>query len=448
VPSDRAVADVAGDALHGRRNSRFAPAIIFSAIAIVYLLTATYNSGSGDVVASNLASWQIATQDSTNLDEINFPALEDHPGRDIWITTNDRGDEVIARSPGPVAAAVPAYLLSTSSTFSVAPGAATAAVLSALSVTLFFLTLRTHTRSRNAALAALIVAFSTPVWSVSANGMWPHTLTVLGIAGMAWGASQNRWWVVGVFGGIVLWGRLHAALIVAVVGLFVTWRRKSPSLTISVALPSAALLVLQCLWTRYYYGSWNPVSAYNTDPISDFAGDHGFDLVNHLGMWISPDRGFLVWTPIFLLMLPALSRAWRQLPDWSRALLWGGLAYTVLQAFLNRFSGGDAFYGYRLTLEFLASATPALALAAPAMGRFARALFGPVLALQATIIFIGAIHSGYGSRAEDVWERHSLITPLAQQQPAALFTIILVAVASGVIGARIWANPSVKSPRP
>jgi hypothetical protein len=414
----------------------------------VYLLTASYSFGSGDVVASNLASWQIATQDNTNLDEIDFPPLENHPGREIWIVTNDSGHEVVARSPGPVAAAIPAYLLSRTEKFSLTPGAVTAAVMSAFAVTLFFVTLRTYTGVRNAALAALVLAWSTPVWSVSANGMWPHTLTVLGICGMAWGASRNKWWVVGIFGGIVLWGRLHAALVVAVVGLFVGWRRRSLTPTVLVALPSVVLLVVQCGWTRYYYDSWNPISAYNTDPFADFAGDHGFDLINQLGMWVSPDRGFLVWTPLFLVMLPALIRAWPELPDWSRGLLWGGLAYTLLQAFLNRFSGGDSFYGYRLTLEFLASAAPAVALAAPAMGRFARALFGPVLTLQATVIFIGAVHSGYGSRTEDVWERHSLITPLAQQQPGALLMIVLVAIASGVVGARIWVNPSINAPTP
>ena len=48
-------------------------------------------------------------------------------------------------------------------------------------------------------------------WSVAANGLWPHTLTVLGISGMAWAAARDRWWLVGLFGGVVVWGRLHAA---------------------------------------------------------------------------------------------------------------------------------------------------------------------------------------------------------------------------------------------
>ena len=112
--------------------------------------------------------------------------------------------------------------------------------------------------------------------------------------------------------------------------------------------------------------------------------------MNHLGFWVSPDRGLFVWTPVVLLLLPALVRSWRSLPDWSRALAMGGLAYTLVQLTFNRFSGGDIFYGYRLGLELLAAVTPALALSSPALGSLGRRLVGPVLGLQLFVIFLGA----------------------------------------------------------
>ena len=68
----------------------------------------------------------------------------------------------------------------------------------------------------------------------------------------------------------------------------------------------------------------------------------------------------------------------------------GCLAYTVLQAELNRFSGGSSFYGYRLTLEMLAGLAPALALSAHRMGRVARGLFGPVAVVQVAMIGTGS----------------------------------------------------------
>ncbi len=116
------------------------------------------------------------------------------------------------------------------------------------------------------------------------------------------------------------------------------------------------------------YGTWDPTAAYDAGAFADYAAAHPISLVNQLGFWVAPDRGIFVWTPATLLLLPALVRSWRRLPDWSTSLVWGGLAYTVMQGVLNRFWGGDVFYGYRLGLEMLACAAPALALSAGAHG--------------------------------------------------------------------------------
>ena len=193
------------------------------------------------------------------------------------------------------------------------------------------------------------------------------------------------------------------------------------------------------------YESWNPVSSYNTEPFEGFAAEHKIDIINHLGFWISPDRGMLVWTPLILLMLPAVIRSWRNLPDWSTALVWAGLAYTVLQGTLNRFSGGDAFYGYRLTLELLACITPAFALSAARMGSRARAAFPYIVSAQTIVILAGAVNGDLGTTADRVWREHSLLTPLAEQHPIALALGLMMIVAVGFLSARIWADPSLRA---
>ena len=71
--------------------------------------------------------------------------------------------------------------------------------------------------------------------------------------------------------------------------------------------------------------------------------------------------------------------------------MWGGLAYSILQCFLDDYDGGFGFYGYRLGLEMLACLAPAVAMAAPRAGKLARHLIGPVLAVQFCAIAIGAI---------------------------------------------------------
>ncbi len=62
--------------------------------------------------------------------------------------------------------------------------------------------------------------------------MWTHPVTLLGIGGMAWAASRDRWWLVGLFGGVALWGRLHTALIVAILGLAVAVARRRPRIAL------------------------------------------------------------------------------------------------------------------------------------------------------------------------------------------------------------------------
>jgi alpha-1,2-mannosyltransferase len=274
-----------------------------------------------------------------------------------------------------------------------------------------FAALRSRLRTWQAALAAGVFGFATPVWSVAANQMWPHTITLLGIAGMAWASSTKRWWWAGVFGGLMLWGRLHAALIVAVLGLGVGWRRRDRGIVIRIAIASGAFLIGYCAWVRWIYGTWNPSGAYGstTTGIVNGGEQYWFDVPNQLGMWVAPDRGILVWTPVILLLLPALVRSWRTLPDWARSLAYGGLVYTVLECALNTFTGGSAFYGYRYGLEMLACATPALAMSAPAMGRSARRLVGPLLGVQFLAIALGSVTDGVGLPEWFSWKKNAFI---------------------------------------
>jgi alpha-1,2-mannosyltransferase len=221
--------------------------------------------------------------------------------------------------------------------------------------------------------------------------MWPHTLTVLGAVGMAWAADRDRWWLVGLFGGVALWGRLHAGIICALLVLAVAWVRRDVRPAVQAGVAGLVMLAIACGWNRWYYGTWDPTAGYVTSVFTDYAGSHVVDLQNQLGMWISPERGILTWTPLVLVLSGGLVRSWRVLPDWSRYLFLAGVAYTLVQAYFNRFSGGSTFYPYRLGLEFVACATPALALSAERMGRTARLLFTPVAVAQGVAIAIGAL---------------------------------------------------------
>lgn len=419
-----------------------APLILFGLVLLAYAATIG-REPSLDVWTAHLASWKIATTGVPWLDVSTVPALDEHPLRQVWVIGTADGRESIGRAPGVIAASLPAYWLWGGADLSMVPAGLTAAVLTAGAVTLLFLALRDRIGDRQAALAAIVFGLTTPVWSVAADGLWPHTLTVLGIAGMAWAAQRERWWLVGLFGGIALWGRLHAAVICAVLGVALAVYRRSPTIAIRAGISSGALLALMSGWTRWMYGDWDPTSAYRVGEFTSQASSKTLDIANHLGFWVSADRGLLVWTPLLLVLAMPLVRNWRELPDWSRALVYGGGVYTLLQGSLNRFSGGDAFYGYRLGLELLACLAPALALSAHRMGPIARRLFMPVAILQFAMIFPGAAANVFFVNADDVWTHNSVVVAFVDQ-PLIFGTVFVASILAGVLFARIWANPGLE----
>jgi alpha-1,2-mannosyltransferase len=195
------------------------------------------------------------------------------------------------------------------------------------------------------------------------------------------------------------------------------------------------------------YGSWDPTASYDATAFVDYAATHRFSLVNQLGMWVSPGRGILVWTPVILLLLPALKRSWSAQTDWSKGLLAAGLIYTVVQATLNRFSGGDRFYAYRLGLEFLACAFPAFALASRHMGPWARRLIGPLIALQFVAIMLGAVRDGYYYVLPDVaWTDNGFMVAF-RGNPAGVGALVIYAVVVSVLISRSrWFSPPATAP--
>lgn len=406
------------------------PALLFAVLAILYGVTVS-TAPSLDVYAADFAAWHIAETGDPVPDLADFPALDHNIIRDTWVVDTADGREAIGRAPGVIAAAVPAYVLAQPDHLTAVPGGIAAALLTAATVTLLFLLLRDRIGVRAALAAAAIFGLATPMWSVAANGMWPHTITAFGIVGMAWAADRERWWLVGLFGGIALWARLHAAVICAVLGLAVAVVRRKPAVAVRVGVVSAALLGLVSVWTHWMYGSWDPTSGYRAADFTSNADDNLLNVSNFLGFWVSPDRGLLIWTPLLVVLFPALVRGWRDLPDWSRALLGAGLVYLMIQGLLVRFSGGDAFYGYRTSLELLACATPALALSAHRTGSLARRLLAPVAVLQLVMIAPGAVHEDIGLLVADVWHKNAFWWRLFER-PAAVVPVALGALCVGV----------------
>lgn len=273
------------------------PLLLFLGLLAIYALTARHGDGSWDYYTGNYAAWNLVHTGHHWLDGTTMPGLEGNPQSPTWIRTDSDGQTIIRRFPGVIAIALPAYWIAQSDHMTVVPASLTAAVVTAAAMALMFLALRKIVPPRHALLTCAVLGLATPVWTIAADALWGHTVCILGICGMAWASATGRWWLVGVFGGVTLWGRLHAALIVGVLGLTVGWARRSPRITLVIGIWSLAGLGLFSAWTKWWNGSWNPMASYGSDVIAEVQVTGWHHLSSVLTLFIAPDRGLFLWTP-------------------------------------------------------------------------------------------------------------------------------------------------------
>lgn len=399
------------------RDRLVALAVLVAAL-LVYVPTAAYHQIHIDVEAATAESWHIA---ATGDPDLTGDLTAKMATNKFFGETAD-GRVVGMRMAGPVLAALPFYWVAGADTdhFGYGPGAVAAAAVTAVTVLLLFLALRRRLPERTALVATAVVALGTPTWSVSANMMWTHTVTQLGLAGAAWALGRGRWWWAGLFLGVGMLGRPHIALVAALLGLGLLWSRRSLRPAIGLAVPTVVTLGALAVWNHWMFGIWSVGGAYagkGAAAAEGFSGSeewHGRfpQLVNVAGFLFSPDKGLLVWTPLLLVLLPAVVRAWRQVPDWSRWLAVGGVLYTAAQLRINYFPGGDGFYGYRHGLELLTCLVPLYAYSWHRAGRTARRWTPLVVGLQVSAISLGACLDGFYVRLQDVWTDNGVLAGL------------------------------------
>lgn len=424
--------------------------VVFLLTFLVYAPTVAKDQIHTDTAVSTWTSWQIAQTGQPWMDGLD---LRQDELPITYFQKNPDGHTVTTRSPGPIWVAVPFYLGVGDEGLADIDywrSGLAVALLAAGAATFVFLSLRPVMGERAAGGTAAVVAFTTPMWSVSADMLWTHSVTTFAIAGAAWSASRDRWWFVGAFLAVGIVGRPHVALIAAVLGLGMAWSRRSPAIAAKVGVASALGLVPLLMWNRYVFGVWDIRSGYGHTVETVVPGLQGAAAggveglrgavteyaTNAAGFLVSLDRGFLVWTPLLVLLAPAVVRGWRGLPSWTRWLAIGGITYTVVQVEMNSlFSGGDAIYGYRLALELLICLVPVYALSLPHVGQAARLLAPVLVGLQLAAIALGSVFEGLYLTLDQVWSRNSFVHALVNA-PAAVVPWTLAAVVISIVAAR------------
>lgn len=404
----------AGGGAHLTRPSWIAPTALFVVALATFVPTAAGHHANWDPYASSLSAWRIATTGQPWMDGVDFSALSGVTDPSVW-QAEVNGHLVTTRMFGPILAAVPFYWFNsygTEADFSIYRGGVAAAVFVAAAVLFLFFAVRRRIGDAKALVGAAVFGFTTPAWSVGANALWTHPMTMFGLAGAAWASSRDRWWLAGVSLGIGMWARPHLGLAAAVIGVGLAWSRKQPQIVIAFGVPTSLSLVMLGAWNHYVFSTWNPLGVYAghrvRTSVSDLDGQIN-QLENVAGFLVSPDRGFLVWTPVVLVLMPAVVRSWKHVPDWSRWLALGGLAYTVLQLGLNYYGGADAFYGYRHGLELLVCITPLFTLSIDAVGVRSLRIAAVVVALQFAMIAPGSVFEAFYVGASDVWVDNSFL---------------------------------------
>lgn len=330
---------------------------LFALCAVVYLVTANYSAQSIDVIAAEQPAWALASHGSLNLATLPHFTLP-------WYFSS-HGGLYSDRFPAAILFLVPAYWLANSaglSQFTVLPGVATAALVAAGTVVIMRQVFRQILTPRHAAVATAFFAFGTGTWSLAASAPWSHTYDQFLIAVALWACAHGRRKIGMLVSGFLVPGRPVFAVGVAAFGTTLAWYRRSwRSLWVFgvLTLPGVAALVA---YNVAVFGRW---SFSNGHELGGHLTPHVIDLpVNVLGTLASPSRGLLVLYPILIVLAVSGRSAWRSATDWERAAAVSAIAEVVVQLALNRYSGGEGFFGNRLMIEPLTLWAPLIARAA------------------------------------------------------------------------------------
>lgn len=249
-------------------------------------------------------------------------------------------------------------------------GKFTAAAFAALSAVLLLLLLQRITTTRWAWCLTLVYALATETWSISSQALWQHGPGELAILGCfycleRWSEDRTRndWlWLCGL--------STAAAFVIRPTNL--------------VLLPAvvAALLLAKATFTQHVRLLLMPLlggallAGYNFYVFHQLSGGYGVDLLSAsvprglAGIFLSPGRGLLIYTPIALFalcaFLPSASAARRR----HKALLVTAVVFIILESLVisrSRIWWGGYSWGPRLLTELVPPLMVLMAIGVAAM---------------------------------------------------------------------------------
>ena len=355
--------------------------LIAGPLLVVFLATATLSPPLNvDAFTNVLTAWELGTDGDFLLDDHEQLADPDYYQTVAWVVP--AGDSAASQyPPGTALLAAPLYaiwpqdakLVSMSSTARqdippvdimrppLGPAALTAATAVAVAVGLLGVSFRRlGGESTMALIAAYVAGLGTSAWSVAADQLWQHGPGMLWIALAALLAERHTLASGFAYGAAVL-TRPPTAVIAAATGLYRAWKARSFRPALLTAIGALVGLGLFMAYNNLIFGSPSLSAGYGTGfQDQALSGDLIAYAKNIFLGAFSATRGFLIWSPFLLVLIPGLPAAWKAAPAWVRGSALGGLLYLLLQYKANQSSGGEGFFSYRYPLEALTAAAPLL----------------------------------------------------------------------------------------
>jgi len=406
---------------------------VFVCFLPLYLLTAHYALTSGDTFSAVIPAWQLVHHGNLWMEHVRY--------RPYWSVPAVHGHLVSNRMPLLELVNVPIVAMFWWLGPSVVPMALTAATMTAATVAFLFLTFRRLVSPRLALTATIVAAVGTSLWTVASTEVFPHTVDAFCIAVTMYALSRERIWLAGLALAAAIPARPHMAALALVVGLGLTWSKRSLKPLLIIGLPACIGLAALIGWNYELYGHLTISGGYasyvvntltTTSATSTSSGGAVWYLVNIAGFLVSPQRGLFLFLPLALVLVPGLRRGWRVAPSWVRIMSLGGVVYSLVQLHINRFDGGQNFYGYRLATELVIASAPLLLLTVKTWAvekdwrlRLTKASAAASIGLQAVGAF--AFTLPYVSPARP-WHASPVLDAIRDKPAVALMLLLITAV--------------------
>ena len=209
--------------------------------------------GNVDVIATNAPAWQLAVNQTLDVDFI----ADSNP----WIVSDKDGRSVSNRSPGLIATAYPAYAALKPDAFTNAPGTLTALLMSLGALYLIYRLLLGHFGQAFALGSTIVLGLGTTTWTISASQLWPHGPGQFWMAVALATIANAKYVATGSAFALAILIRPITAVSAAAVGLGESWRLRSWKPAVQVGVMSLIGLGLLTAYNRWLFGTSSVVGA-------------------------------------------------------------------------------------------------------------------------------------------------------------------------------------------